>query len=1228
MKSFESNNRARGVRAAVAAILGSAMLGSFATQAMAAEDGLEEVQVTGSRITRKDLVANSPFVSVDAAALEQKAGLNIESYLNQLPEFNPAAAPTIKGGSGGNTDTQISSVNSVGIAAVSLRGFGPNRSLVLIDGRRAAPTNALMVVDINGIPSSMIKRAEIISGGASATYGADAIGGVSNFILRRDFQGLEVDAQYATTAAGDGQEMRASAIMGTKFADNRGNIVMASEYYRRDAAYEKNRDFYTDSWKDPYVGGNFLGFVFGANGFNTGSAPFAVSTLDAIMAGRPSGTGVIGWSAGAGNVNVGTYVKTGLAGPSGALIRFNPDGSIFLPAGNNAGSFKRTIDNYTYKTVAAYDNTLCNTTNTTTCPGGPKAIQQVGYDETEGYASAPQTRYAFMTSSTFDVTDHVQFMSSARFAQSETRTFLAGTNASLGWEATIPFNPATDSPVDPTQDYRLAANVATALAGCFVNPNFKASGTTGALHPVSAQQAMLLLSRDVVGGAKQSAGWIMETFPLDSFGRRATLNINQAWQIETGLKFDIPVKDWKGELYFSRGETSTYNVAYGNNSLARWRTVVQSNDYGRMTAFQGNGTAAPGATTLINGQKYNLVGTYPGARNFFGTTAMGCTSGFYDTIFKGDAKPSADCQYIVQAALQTRTQNQQDITEANFQGGLFSLPAGEVRTAVGFQRRRNSSQFNPDILQSTASIDDQVIGLYPTGYLDAQTSVNDYYGEALIPVLSDMKFLKKLELEVGGRYSDYSAQESTTTFKVNASAQINDYLRLRGGFNRANRAPNLGELYLNLQQVFTGAGAYGDPCGLLSNSPFGAGGAAPNVSTTAGTAVIAPGQTAAGANSAYLICRAQIGAYANTYYTATNVAQPGAGGGGFAWVNQVGNKNLKNEIADTWTAGFVMQSPFEHALLRNLSATVDWYQIGIKDAILPYSITYAQYLCYGAVQVTDAAGALAQAQSQACQNTPRDTSNGALLNTLLSYDNQATIKTSGVDFALNWMVRPSDIGFEKIPGAFNMSVTGTWLDYYKTKQSPAKYDPVIDWKGSLGPNLTGFNSGAYSYRLFTSIGYSLPDWSVSLRWRHLPAVAVAAKATEDAIIANNAAVTGGDTTKLLLGYTPVTNEMAPAYDVIDLSGFWNINQTFSVRFGIDNVFDKDPASTGITRGYEYDSSKSAADNAARLNAVCNGAPGCINPAAYSFHNSGAGTTSGGYYDVLGRRYYVGFKAKF
>src|SRR4051812_18487957 len=181
------------VAAAVSAIIASGGTSSVHAQD-AQRDEVAEVTVTGSRITRRDYEANSPLVTVDAEAFEKQSGQNVESYLNQLPNYNPASSPTTT-----EDDIQPTAVNSVGIATISLRGFGPNRSLVLLDGKRPTPANALMVTDINSIPSAMLERVEIISGGASAVYGADAIGGVTNFILRRNFKGVRFDAQYGQT---------------------------------------------------------------------------------------------------------------------------------------------------------------------------------------------------------------------------------------------------------------------------------------------------------------------------------------------------------------------------------------------------------------------------------------------------------------------------------------------------------------------------------------------------------------------------------------------------------------------------------------------------------------------------------------------------------------------------------------------------------------------------------------------------------------------------------------------------------------------------------------------------------------------------------------------------------------------------------------------------------------------------------------------------------------------
>lgn len=1202
------------VAAAVAAILGGAAMAAYAPAARSQEASgdLQEVTVTGSRIVRKDLVSNSPLVTVDTEAFESKSGLNVENYLNQLPEFNPAASPTTTQG-----DVQITAVNSVGISSISLRGFGPNRNLVLVDGHRPTPINALMVTDINGIPAAMIKRVEIISGGASATYGADAIGGVTNFILRDDFEGLEVDLQRGGSEAGDGDESRVAAIMGTNIGQGRGNITVGAEFYRRDAALEKNRDFYRDSFSDPNTTSNDF-FVFGYNGYSTGFSPPNTEALKAVFPERTA--------AGRGVFAPGPGFVSGL--------RFNDDGTLFDLLGDiNTSHYKGPTQSAdgSYALLNAYDTT-------TTAQGQP--ITSLKWNNLEAMASAPQTRYSFFGSGKWDVTDDVKFFTRVTYAESKTRTKLFPTNASFGWEASIPYNPATDSPVDPSLDYTNQAVVASVLANPagFANPGFIGHGQAGALHPVPLELAVLLNSRaapntyclqgvagcgaprtgttattnpTLVGGPVPGTGrlgsWIAETYPTDSFDQRATLNTNNVWQVETGFNFKLPVKDWTGELYWSRGQSSTYNVAFGNNSLTRWRAMVTQPDYGLNAAIQGN---------------------QDGASRGFGTVPVTCTTGFYETLFNGDVRPSDDCRYAVQASLQTRTQNQQDIGELNFQGGLFDLPAGELRAAAGFQYRKNAAQFNPDLLQSTASFADQVIGVYPTGYLDASTSVKDYYAELLVPVLSDLKFLKKFELELGGRESDYADTKSTFTFKINGNVQVNDVIRFRGGYNRATRAPNLGELFLNRQEIFTVGGAnFGDPCSVRSNAPYGAGGAAPDPVGPADEppTQLAAGQTAAGAQSSYLICQAQMGAVGtNTFYSQNAV---GGGGSAFNWILQEGNPNLDSEKADTWTAGMVFTSRAESPWLSGLSAAVDWWKVDISDAIQQYSIDYARYLCYGTVTVTDAAGAAAQAASKDCQNVSRNAGSGGANTILVAYDNQATIATSGIDVQLNWLAGLSDLGLGKVPGRVGMSVQATLLDYYKTKQSPTVFDPETDWKGSLGPNLTGTNPGAYSYRLNTSFSYMLSDVSFNLRWRHLPSVTSADVAQERAIIANNKAVAAG-APGIMLSYTPTTAIAAKRYNILDLSANWNINQTLTLRAGIDNLFDVDPSVTGANTG---SGARRGYPVGTDLKAVCDDAAealGCVDPTNYSAPNSGAGTTSAGYYDTLGRRYFLGFKASF
>src|SRR5690606_29682265 len=171
---------------------------------------------------------------------------SLEAVLNQLPQFIPAQTQFSAQG-----QIQTSPTLSLGIGTVNLRGVSTNRTLVLIDGRRAQPSNASLVVDINTIPSAAIERVETITGGASAVYGADALAGVVNFVLRDDYEGISMDFQTGWTEAGDGEESRFSALLGLNSESGNSNVLLGVEWYEREASFQRNRDFYVDGWSDP-----------------------------------------------------------------------------------------------------------------------------------------------------------------------------------------------------------------------------------------------------------------------------------------------------------------------------------------------------------------------------------------------------------------------------------------------------------------------------------------------------------------------------------------------------------------------------------------------------------------------------------------------------------------------------------------------------------------------------------------------------------------------------------------------------------------------------------------------------------------------------------------------------------------------------------------------------------------------------------------------------------------
>ena len=158
-------------------------------------------------------------MTVGAEAFDNTSGTGIETVLNKMPQFVPGSTQF-------TSSIQSGAASSPGAATLNLRGLGPNRNLVLIDGRRAQPANASLVIDINTIPAAAIQGVEVITGGASAVYGPDAIAGVINFLLKNNFQGLDIDVQTGITEQGDGQETRVGLLMGMNSADGNGNMMV------------------------------------------------------------------------------------------------------------------------------------------------------------------------------------------------------------------------------------------------------------------------------------------------------------------------------------------------------------------------------------------------------------------------------------------------------------------------------------------------------------------------------------------------------------------------------------------------------------------------------------------------------------------------------------------------------------------------------------------------------------------------------------------------------------------------------------------------------------------------------------------------------------------------------------------------------------------------------------------------------------------------------------------
>ncbi len=210
-----------------------------------------DIVVTGSRIARRDLETAAPIAVVGQEEFKLSGTVNVEQVINTLPQVIPGS-------------TAFSNNPGGGVSTLNLRGLGSNRTLVLVNGRRWMFYDSAQVTDLNTIPAFLLEGVDVVTGGASAVYGSDALAGVVNFRLRTDLSGVEAGGQYGLTERGDGRRYEGYVALGTALPDNRGHATVYAEYFRREAIFQGARSFSNEA--------------LGENATNTGLIPGGSST--------------------------------------------------------------------------------------------------------------------------------------------------------------------------------------------------------------------------------------------------------------------------------------------------------------------------------------------------------------------------------------------------------------------------------------------------------------------------------------------------------------------------------------------------------------------------------------------------------------------------------------------------------------------------------------------------------------------------------------------------------------------------------------------------------------------------------------------------------------------------------------------------------------------------------------------------------------------------------------
>lgn len=469
---------------------------SLPVMAAESEDMVAEVVVTGSRIQRQDYVANSPVITSTAEQIVENADVTLDTYLNTLPQVNPAGGTTSNNpGNGGQSN-------------INLRGLGANRNIVLFDGRRAMPSASDMTVDLNTIPQALIESVEIVTGGAGAVYGADAVAGAVNIKLKENYEGIDLRYNFSnSTEFWDAEEYQVSGVGGMNFADGRGNFVLGADYSKREGMIKSQRDFAAVATSTTSYLPEGL-YVPGSN------AP-SQAVIDALFARPDYGSNA-----------------PGTAGPT--LLGFNTDGTVF-----SRGVFNSPRDVANFR----YPNDL--NVNSNLFPD----LYSYNFDALN-ILTLPLERKSAMGKFKFEFDGGVEVFASGGYTEYDSVTALAPT----------PF--PTVRTAAPGEGTAIQAESPLVPSGTTVANNLIVPATNPFILPGSDFRA-LLDSRPNPGAPFQ-----MRTRTLGTGLRQSDFN-NEVLQYTLGARGPLFGDSWKWEAYASQGKTEITEVQTGNIDTQR-----------------------------------------------------------------------------------------------------------------------------------------------------------------------------------------------------------------------------------------------------------------------------------------------------------------------------------------------------------------------------------------------------------------------------------------------------------------------------------------------------------------------------------------------------------------------------------------------------------------------------------------------------------------------------------